>query len=78
MRMILLLISIALAVNANELTTSTEPYANNTIFTIAPTSVPISTTTSKPLKECPEGWIFGGTLGCFYFNTYKDKVVQHI
>ena len=34
----------------------------------------ITTTTSKPVNDCPQGWIFAGKLGCFYFNTNSNKV----
>ena len=32
------------------------------------------TTTANPLNDCPDGWVFGGELGCFHFNTNKHKV----
>ena len=34
----------------------------------------ITTTSSKPVNNCPHDWIYAGKLGCFYFNTDSDKV----
>ena len=45
--------------------------------TVEPTTevlTSIKTTTSKPVNDCPHGWIYAGKLGCFYFNTNSNKV----
>ena len=34
----------------------------------------MSRTTTKPLNDCPDDWVYGGVLGCFYFNTDAKKV----
>ena len=52
---------------------STATVEASTTTTEAFTSI-ITTTTSKPVNDCPQGWIFAGKLGCFYFNTDSNKV----
>ena len=44
---------------------------DTTAVTTEPT---MTTTTSTPLNDCPDGWIYGGEIGCFYFNTDAKKV----
>ena len=48
--------------------------------TDVPTDAPVTTTlaptTTKPFNDCPEGWVYAGPLGCFYFNTNKHKVTS--
>ena len=34
--------------------------------------------TSNPFDDCPKGWLYGGTLGCFYFNTNTLKVINNL
>ena len=29
---------------------------------------------SDRVVDCPQGWVYAGDLGCFYFNTQPDKV----
>ena len=33
-----------------------------------------SNTLSNRIVDCPQGWVYAGDLGCFYFNTQADKV----
>jgi len=40
----------------------------------ATTEAIITTTTETPSMECPEGWLYGGQLGCFHFNTDMNKM----
>ena len=44
--------------------------------TDAPFTTTLAPTTTKPFNDCPEGWVYAGPLGCFYFNTNKHKVIS--
>ena len=44
--------------------------------TVAPFTTTLAPTTTKPFNDCPEGWVYAGPLGCFYFNTNKHKVTS--
>ena len=54
-------------------TTTTRQTITTTIQSTATSK--LTTTTSEPLNDCPHGWIYGGVLGCLYFNTDKNGSV---
>ena len=38
------------------------------------TTTELPVTTTKPVPNCPDGWVNSGELGCFYFDTKQEKV----
>ena len=63
--------------NANPDLNTAPPITTKAPTTFVRTTVDTTeppTTTPNPINDCPDGWVFGGELGCFHFNTNKYKV----
>ena len=73
-RFVLIIVQAIALVSSKAAETTTEFKASTDKATTEVLTSIITTTTSKPVNDCPQGWIFAGKLGCFYFNTNSNKV----
>ena len=74
LRLLIIGVSFVFSIKA---TITSPALVDSTVKTTTEALTTIKTTTkSKPVNDCPHGWIYAGKLGCVYFNTNSDKVLR--